>query len=68
MKAGWRESAALKHVISFSGPVILCLVVGIVLDQRFGTAPWLTLSGMAVGFLTGFLSLLRQLKGPPSDQ
>ncbi|MBU6427473.1 MAG: AtpZ/AtpI family protein [Cyanobacteria bacterium REEB65] len=57
----------MKHVVSFSGPVILCLAAGIALDQRFGTTPLLTFGGLVLGFATGLFSVLRSLRQPPAD-
>jgi len=58
----------LKHVVSFTGPVILCFAIGVLLDQRLGTAPWLMFGGLAMGFATGLVSILRLLKEPPSGE
>jgi len=58
----------LKHVVSFTGPVILCFAVGILLDQRFGTTPWCMFGGLLLGFTTGLVSIFRLLKEPPSGE
>lgn len=42
-------------------PVIILAVVGILLDKRLHTAPWLTLAGMAVGFAIAGLLVKRQI-------
>ncbi|MBM3266477.1 MAG: AtpZ/AtpI family protein [Candidatus Sericytochromatia bacterium] len=57
----------MKHVVSFTGPVILCFAVGLLLDRRFETAPWFMLGGLVLGFITGLVSILRLLNEPPSD-
>ncbi|HEX3568999.1 MAG TPA: AtpZ/AtpI family protein [Candidatus Saccharimonadales bacterium] len=42
-------------------PVIIVAVVGILLDKRLHTAPWLTLAGMAVGFVIAGLLVKQQI-------
>jgi len=41
-------------------PVLLFTAVGLVADRHFGTKPWLTLLGTAVGFVGAGL-LIKQL-------
>jgi F0F1-type ATP synthase assembly protein I len=42
-------------------PVILCTIVGIMVDRRFGTKPWVTLPSVVVGFGLSVLLVKRQL-------
>lgn len=42
-------------------PIILCAVAGIILDNSFNTAPWLTLALTAVGFVFAGLLVKKQL-------
>ncbi len=63
-----RIFAELKHVVSFSGPVVLCFAIGVLLDRHFETAPWYMLGGIVLGFVTGLMSILRLLKEPPTGE
>lgn len=62
-----RSSRSVKHTVTFAGPVILCLVLGLWLDRRLGSLPWFTLGGVVLGFVSGFVAMLRLLREPPSD-
>jgi F0F1-type ATP synthase assembly protein I len=42
-------------------PVLLFAVAGLLCDKHFGTKPWLTLLGMAVGFAGAGLLVKSQL-------
>lgn len=42
-------------------PVLLFAGVGIVADRHFGTKPWVTLSGVVVGFVFATLLVKQQL-------
>lgn len=42
-------------------PVVLCAVLGIFADKRFGTKPWLTLLLTVIGFVGAALLIKRQL-------
>lgn len=44
-------------------PVIAFVTLGAICDARFGTKPWLTLSGVVVGFLLAGLLVKRQVGG-----
>ena len=41
--------------------VIIFFFLGRWLDERWGTAPWLTLAGLAVGVAGGFLQFFRSV-------
>jgi len=41
--------------------VIGGLLLGNALDQHWGTAPWLAMSGLAVGSIGGFVNLIKIL-------
>ncbi|MEB3299438.1 MAG: AtpZ/AtpI family protein [Candidatus Sericytochromatia bacterium] len=56
----------MKHIVTFSGPVIMCLVVGLLLDRKLDTLPWFTLGGVVLGFVSGFVAMLRLLGEPPA--
>jgi F0F1-type ATP synthase assembly protein I len=46
-------------------PVLLFAGIGIVADRVLGSKPWLTLLGMAIGFVCAGLLVRRQLKRWP---
>jgi ATP synthase protein I len=48
--------------IQLAAAVILMLFLGRWLDFKFGTAPWLMLAGLAVGFAAGLFSFLRSVQ------
>jgi ATP synthase protein I len=41
---------------------VLGLAAGYCLDRWFGTAPWLTMIGLALGIAAGFVNLFRSTK------
>ncbi|MHB8393604.1 MAG: AtpZ/AtpI family protein [Candidatus Dormibacteria bacterium] len=45
----------------FSITVVTGVVAGVLLDQRFHTLPWLTLTGLVVGLVGGSLAVYRGL-------
>lgn len=47
--------------IQFVVAILLFLYVGMWLDRKFGTTPWLMLAGMVVGGVGGFYSLYRAM-------
>lgn len=44
-------------------PVALLAVAGIFADKALGSAPWLTLLGMVLGFATSALLVKKQISG-----
>ncbi|OGO40910.1 MAG: hypothetical protein A2Z04_00225 [Chloroflexi bacterium RBG_16_57_9] len=42
--------------------VIIPLLVGLWLDRRFDSAPWLTLVGMVIGILAGTFGVVRHFR------
>jgi F0F1-type ATP synthase assembly protein I len=48
--------------IQLAAAVILMLLLGKWLDGRFGTSPWMMLTGLAIGFAAGFYSFLRSIQ------
>ncbi|MDP3275842.1 MAG: AtpZ/AtpI family protein [Deltaproteobacteria bacterium] len=59
MKIPLRDAGAISIGIELVVSVMLGLGVGVWLDRRFATGPWLTLVGIVVGSAAGFRSLLR---------
>jgi F0F1-type ATP synthase assembly protein I len=47
--------------LQFVIAIVLCLYVGMRLDAKFHTAPWLMLTGVIVGAAAGFYSMFRVL-------
>jgi ATP synthase protein I len=56
-------AAALQLAVA----VILMVFLGQWLDGRLGTAPWLMLAGLAVGFAAGFYAFLRSIRKLAGD-
>lgn len=53
---------ALKYAQSGTmliAPMLALGAVGLWLDRRFGTKPWLLLAGLIVGMIGGFVNFLR---------
>ena len=54
---------AYAHVgLQFAGVFLLFFAIGYWADKRWETAPWLTLSGAALGFGAGMYYLIRTVK------
>ena len=45
--------------IQLAVSVIAGLFLGNYLDKKIGTLPWLTVTGLVVGFVSGFYNLIR---------
>ncbi len=46
--------------MQFAGALLVFTLGGNWLDGKFGTKPWLLLTGIALGLVGGFISLLKQ--------
>jgi F0F1-type ATP synthase assembly protein I len=64
-----RRGSQLYHSLSASSAglelglsVVLCVLLGLWLDSRLGTAPWLMLAGLGLGLVAGFRSVLRAVR------
>jgi ATP synthase protein I len=53
------QALELAWVVALS--TLIPLGIGLWLDKRFGTAPWLTLAGMVVGVVASTVNILRQV-------
>jgi hypothetical protein len=42
-------------------PVLLFAIIGIMLDKKLGSAPWVTLVGVVIGFVGSALLVKKQL-------
>jgi F0F1-type ATP synthase assembly protein I len=42
--------------------VVLCILLGLWLDARLETKPWLMLAGLGLGLAAGFRSLMRNIR------
>lgn len=49
----WGCALASQVGFAIAGPVLVCLVVGYLLDTRLGTLPWIALALMVVGAVSG---------------
>ena len=66
-EAGPYISAGTQYAAS----IIVCLLIGWWLDSKFGTSPWLVVTGVILGAVSGFYSLYRTLisgSGSKRDQ
>lgn len=64
-----RTGRAFFHTLSGSAAglelglsVIVCTVLGMWLDGKLGSEPWLMLAGLLLGLTSGFRSLLREVR------
>jgi ATP synthase protein I len=58
-----QKLAALSNLgLLLPSSIIVGLFMGYWLDKLLGTRPWLTLSFLVLGIVSGFLSLFRGLK------
>lgn len=56
--------------LAFVFALVMGFAGGYWLDRRFGTAPWLSLLGFAIGLAAGILNVVRTMKvvaAPPAD-
>lgn len=51
--------------LQFGMAIVVFALLGVWLDRKFGTSPWLVLAGVAIGAIGGFYSMYRKLY-PPS--
>jgi ATP synthase protein I len=51
--------------LQFAGSIILFLLVGMWLDRKLGTDPWLLIVGVFTGGTAGFWSMYRRLVVEP---
>lgn len=53
--------------IELAATVVALLLLGNWLDQRWGTEPWLALTGVLLGFVLGFMALLKAAQRAAED-
>ena len=56
-----RAQPAIAASYTLVGAVVLCGGLGYLLDSRYGTAPWLATSGLAVGLTVGMYQLAKAM-------
>jgi len=61
---GWASTLGLQVALA----IFIGLAVGVWLDSRFGTFPWLTLVFMIFGIVAGFLNYYRFIKRQQRDE
>jgi len=54
--------------LQFAASILLFLFLGMWLDKRLGTAPWLLIAGVFVGGSAGFWSMYRRLVIAPREK
>lgn len=47
--------------LEFGGIVVACILLGLWLDSKFGTKPWLMLALIVVGMAGGMVRLIRRV-------
>jgi len=64
-----RSGRAFYHALSGSAAglelglsVVVCTVLGMWLDKKLGTEPWLMLACLMLGLVSGFRSVLREVR------
>jgi ATP synthase protein I len=55
-------AVAMELPFTLAGPIIITALAGILLDHWLGTAPWLLLILLALGFVAGLRELNRRMK------
>lgn len=61
---GWASTLGLQVALA----IFIGLAVGVWLDSRFGTFPWLALVFMVFGIVAGFLNYYRFIKRQQKDE
>ncbi|MDY0041502.1 MAG: AtpZ/AtpI family protein [Desulforhabdus sp.] len=61
---GWASTLGLQVALA----IFIGLAVGVWLDSRFDTFPWLTLLFMIFGIIAGFLNYYRFIKRQQRDE
>lgn len=62
MNRDWRPLALVTQVgLTIVVSLILCLLLGLWIDDRFGTKPWATLIFTLVGIVVGSYSVYRMV-------
>lgn len=54
--------------MQFAAFIAICLFLGMWLDRKLGTAPWLLIAGAALGGVGGFWMLYRTLVVAPRER
>jgi ATP synthase protein I len=54
--------------LQFAASILLFLFLGMWLDKRLGTAPWLLIAGVFLGGTAGFYSIYRRLVVMPREK
>lgn len=64
----WRTLGVLSTVgITLVAATVIGLYVGLWLDKRFGTSPWLTVVFLLLGIAAGFRNLFHYVKRSVQD-
>jgi len=54
--------------LQFAASILLFLFLGMWLDEKLGTAPWLLIAGVFIGGTAGFYSIYRRLVVMPREK
>jgi ATP synthase protein I len=68
-QSAWRALAALSSIgIALVLATVIGLGAGYYADRWLGTKPWLTVIGLVLGIVAGFVSLFRTVKKAEREQ
>ncbi len=63
------ESSPLRNAgYDFAGTLFGSVILGFLLDKMFGTAPWIMVGMVVLGFVTGLMGVWRVLQKPDEDE
>ncbi|MCS7066648.1 MAG: AtpZ/AtpI family protein [Fimbriimonadales bacterium] len=68
MEASHGTAIAFSVGFALAGPILVGALLGVWLDNRFNTAPWLTLILLLVGIVAGFTQMIRLLNRLQNEQ
>ncbi|MEN3001394.1 MAG: AtpZ/AtpI family protein [Armatimonadota bacterium] len=68
MEASRGVAIAFSIGFALAGPILVGTLLGIWLDNRFNTSPWLTLILLLVGLAAGFTHMIRLLNRLQGEQ
>lgn len=67
LRSDFRPLVIIQMGFTMVATILLSLVVGLWLDERFGTSPWGVLVAMVVGATAGSIAIYRLISGVLRD-
>jgi ATP synthase protein I len=65
---GAAAGLAMRVIIELVVAVAVCMGIGWIADRYFGTAPWIMLAMMPLGFAAGVVNVMRLSKTKQADE